>query len=44
MKTDQEVKCPFCDRSFEAFLMYRHMAVAHCDRIEDFIKLLEKLK
>lgn len=43
MADHEEVKCPFCERSFDAYLMYRHMAVAHCDKIEDFIKLLKQL-
>ena len=43
MKSDQEMKCPFCDETYGAYLMYRHFAVAHCNKIEEVIKLMQNL-
>lgn len=37
------LKCPFCEREFDAYLMYRHFAVAHCDKIEQVITMMESM-
>ncbi len=37
------MKCPFCDETYDAYLMYRHFAVAHCDRIEQVIEMMKSL-